>query len=167
MLDKLLFKATPVSYSRFLQRKESIDSDFFKRSISIHYQHVYATKKWQNWFYRFIFFGLSLLFLVLGTIIFFKTINFACGIYFKNGLLVKNGVNLLCLLLAGGTFGIGYKIHPEREAIQYLIGKVGRELSHPAKDIQIEFNAIISNLSTDFIPSKQMFWIKKTLNSIH
>jgi hypothetical protein len=177
MLDKTLFKTSPVSYSRFLQTKEphvhslteardSIDIDFFRRSISLHYQHAYATKKWHNWIYRFIFFGLGILFLVLGAIIYFKTINFACGFYFKNCMLVKNGVNTLCLLLAGSSFGIGYKIHPERDAIHYLIGKVERELDHPAKHLQIEFNAIISNLSHEYMAPHQTIWIKKTLNPI-
>jgi hypothetical protein len=177
MLEKTLFKASPVSYSRFLQSKEfhvhcltdareSVDIAFFRRSISFHYQHAYAKKKWQNWVYRFIFFGFGLLFLVLGAMIFFKTVNFACGFYIKNCTLVKNGINLLCLLLAGGAFAIGYKIHPEKDAIQYLMGKVERELTHPAKHLQIEFNAIISNLTPESIAPHQTIWIKKTLNPI-
>lgn len=177
MLDKMLFKASPISYSRFLQSKEPhihyltkargpIDIEFFRQSISLHYQHAYATNKWQNWVYRFIFLALGLLFLVLSAIIFFKTVNFACGFYFKNCTLVKNSINLLCLLLSGSAFAIGYKIQPEKDAIQYLIGKVERELNYPAKHLQIEFNAIISNLSHESIAPHQTFWIKKVLNPI-
>ena len=178
MLDKTLFKASSISYSHFLQSKEShkhyvtetkesVDIDFFRRSISLHYQHAYATQKWQNWIYRLIFFAFGLLFLILGAIIFFKTANFACGIYFKNCTLVKNSVNTLCLFLSLGAFAIGYHIHPKKEAIQYLIGKVERELNYPAKHLQIEFNAIISNLAHEWVAPHQTAWIKKTLNPIH
>lgn len=159
MRRKILFKASPISYSQFLPSKGQnmhclaevkgslVDTEFFKRSISLHYQHIYATKKWQNWIYRMIFFSMGLLFLVLGFIIFFKTVNFACGFYFKNCALVKSSINTICFLLAGGAFAIGYKIHPEKEAIQHLVGKVDREMDSPAKHLQIEFNAIIANLS--------------------
>lgn len=183
MVHKTVFKASPVSYSRFLQSKEpriqcltgvrestdvkdSIDIEFFRRSISLHYQHAYASQKWQNWMYRAIFFGIGLLFLAMGTIIFFKTVNFACGFYFKNCSLVKNSINTLCLLMATGAFAVGYKIHPEKEAMQYLIGKVEREFTQPAKHLQIEFNAIISNLSHKCTAPNHTTWIKKTLNPL-
>ncbi len=178
MTEKILFKTAPISYSRFLkskqskethvhwltEAKETVDIEFFRQSISLHYQHAYATKKWQNWVYRFVFFSFGLLFLLLSGIIFFKTVNFACGFYFKNCLVVKNCINSFCILLSGGAFTAGYSIHPEKEAIQYLIGKVEKELSHPAKHLQIEFNAIISNLFQDETASHQTVWIKKTLN---
>jgi hypothetical protein len=161
MQNKMLFNSCPVSYSQFLQpeNKEhyvqvltgatnaALDSDFFKRSIAMHYQHFYVTKKRQNWIYRLLFFGFALLFLILAMMIFFKTVNFACSLYFKNGVMVKNLVDLVCLLFAGSAFTIGYKIHPERDAMRDLVGKVEREMSHPAKHLQIEFNAIIANLS--------------------
>ncbi|MFI0434490.1 MAG: hypothetical protein ACH350_02025 [Parachlamydiaceae bacterium] len=168
------FKFTPISYTRFLpssslsrsldQSTEKMDADFFKRSISLHYQHAYASKKWQNWIYRIIFFGFGFLFLLLSAIIFHKTSNFSCSIYFKNCLFVKNSINILCLLLAGGAFIVGYKMHPKKEAIQYLIGKIERELNQPAKHLQIEFNAIISNLSHEWAAPHQTVWIKKALN---
>jgi uncharacterized membrane protein YbhN (UPF0104 family) len=173
MHEKMLFKASSTSYSQFLQSKEphihclsaptdaSVGIEFFRRSVSLHYQHVYATKKWQNWLYRFIFFSFGILFLVLGTIIFFKTANFACGFYFSNCAIVKNCINITCLLLACGAFAFGYKIHPEKEAIRYLVGKVERELNSPAKQLQIEFNAIFANLSHEWMAPQQTIWIKK------
>lgn len=184
VVDKTVFKASPISYSRFLRSqesrihclseikesseiKDSIDIEFFRRSISLHYQHAYASKKWQNWIYRFIFFGIGLLFLAMGAIIFFKTVNFACGFYFKNCALVKNSINTFCLLMASGAFVIGYKIHPEKDAMQYLIGKVEKELTQPAKHLQIEFSAIISNLAHTCTAPTHTLWIKKTLNPIH
>ncbi len=177
MKAKNMFKEASISYSQFLQAKEthihslteptsdSVDIEFFRRSVSLHYQHVYATKKWQNWLYRFIFFAFGLLFLMLGTLIFFKTTNYACGLYFKNCVMVKNCINFLCVLLAGGAFAMGYQIHPEKEAIRYLVGKVERELKNPAKQIQIEFNAIFANLSSQCLMTPQTMWINDTIKS--
>lgn len=180
MQSKTLFKtSSSISYSQFLQSKEqhvhcltdikdpSVDIEFFKQSISLHYQHEYAKQKWQNWVYRFIFFGFGLLFLVLGIIIFFKTANFACGFYVKNCGFVKNCINIVCLLLAGGAFTTGFRIHPEKEAFEHLVSKVGRELNSPAKHLQIEFNAIIANLSHECVTPLQTLWINKTANARH
>lgn len=174
-MDKKLLKASSTSYSQFLQAKQSvhcltepvkapIDIDFFKRSVSLHYQHFYATKKWQNTLYRAIFFGFSLLFIALGLMIFFKTTNPICGLYFGNCSLIKNGVNFFCALLATGAFTLGYKIHPEKEAIKHLVKKVENELHGPAKQLQIEFNAIFANLSHHWIEPQQAAWIKKSIN---
>jgi hypothetical protein len=134
------FKFSPLRYWNRLKKQHvycltevkdtSIDIEFFRQSISLHYQHLYVKKKWQNWIYRFIFFSFSLMFLILGIIIFYKTANFACGYYFKDCVMVKNCINFVCLLLAGGAFIMGYKIHPEKEAIHYLISKVNTELNH-------------------------------------
>lgn len=160
MLEKkLLNKGSPVSYSHFLHpqnhsytlleeaRNASIDREIFKRSISQHYQQIYNTQKWKNWFYRCVFVGFGLLFIALGVAIFFKTINFACGFYFKNGDMLKNCLNIVCFFLAGIAFAIGYHTQPEKEAIQYLIDKIERNFHHPEKHLQIEFNTIIANIS--------------------
>ena len=148
-----------------INESDSVDVDFFRRSIFLHYQHSYARKKWQSWVYRFIFFGLSVLFIALGLIIFFKTVNFAYGFYFKNTVFVKNAINVLCLLFGGSAFLIGLKIHPEKEAINYLFGKVERELTAPAKKLQVEFNAILSSLKEESSSSHDL-WIDKTLKMI-
>lgn len=175
MLGKIVFKRGSTSYSQFLQSEKhahsfhspnsSVDIEIFRRSISLHYQHVYATQKWQNWIYRFIFFGFGLLFLALGSIIFFKTTNYVCSFYFSNNCVaIKNGINFFCLLLATCAFVFGYKIQPEREAIRYLVGKVAKEFSTPAKQLQIEFNAIFDNLSNNWLtPSPHTTWIKKVI----
>lgn len=156
-----MFTHHSTSYSKFLNSKEphfhcltdhavSVDIEFFRRSISLHYQHVYAAQKWQNHFYRCLFYGLGLIFLVLGILIFFKTTNYMCGVVFKHyGIWIKNGINLTCLMMASGSFFAGYKIHPEKEAIRHLVRKVERELNAPTKELQIEFNAIFANLSYD------------------
>lgn len=171
MQTKTIFHTSPISYSQFLASKNKqrhqfkreegalVDIDFFKHSISNHYQHVYASQKWKNWVYRFLFFAFSLLFVVLGFIILFKTVNFAYGFYFKNPLLIKNGVNFASFALAAAAFAMGAKIHPEKDAMQHIIGKVHRELNHPAKHLQIEFHAILANLTNDiFAPGKRVIY---------
>lgn len=156
MLEERLLTDSSTSYSQFLQtkpmlfassdnRKSPIDIDFFKRAVSL--QHFYAATKRQNFVYRFIFFGFSFLFTVFGLMIFFKTANPLCSLTFGDGYFVKNLVNLFCILLSGGAFVLGYKIHPEKEAIKHLVKKVESELRAPAKQIQIEFHAIMANLS--------------------
>lgn len=172
-MDKTLLKASSTSYSQFLQPKQpahslndqakaTVDIDFFKRSVSLHYQHLYAAKKWHNTLYRFIFFGFSFLFIILGLIIFFKTTNPICSIYFGNCSLVKNWINMLCMLLSISSFTLGYKIHPEKEAIRHLVKKMESELNSPAKQLQIEFHAIFDNLSHQWIEPHQATWFRKT-----
>lgn len=171
---KKMFNNNSVSYSQFLHHPrvhsltESpegvVDSEFFKRSVSLHYQHAYAAKKWQNWVYRLLFFGFSLLFVMLGALIYSKTTNFTCGFYVSNCGMIKNFVNMSCFFLAAGALTIGYKIHPEKDAIRYLVGKVEKELNHPTKQLQIEFSAIFRNFSDEWNLSQHgCLWIRKTL----
>lgn len=167
MFDKKLLQTSSTSYSQFLEVKQPvhswtetaaspIDINLFSRSVSLHYQHLYATKKWQNIFYRYIFFAFSFLFFALGMMIFFKTTNPLCSLYFGNCSLIKNGVNLGCMLLAIGSFMVGYKIHPEKEAIKHLIRRIESQFNGPAKHIQIEFNAILANLSRHWMEPQQV-----------
>jgi hypothetical protein len=172
--EKSLFKASSTSYSQFLSSNEkhvqhfrdshsiSLESEFFRRSITLHYQHVYEAKKCQNVFYRLIFFSFGLFFLALATLIFFKTTNYMYGLYFADSGMIKNGINLCCILFAAGAFGLGYKIHPEREAIRFLANKVEKELNCPDKRMQIEFNAIFANLSHDWTAPHQTLWVNKS-----
>lgn len=146
------------SYSCFLEQKKerpqfhctlkaidsSVDIAFFKRSLSLHYQHIYAAKKMEGWFYRIIFFSLGLLFAFLGMSILFKSINFSCALFFKDGILVKTTVNYLSFFLAGNCFFLGVKVDPKKEAIQYLSAKVEKEGISPSKQLQIEFNSIFA-----------------------
>lgn len=125
-----------------------METNFIKHSISFHYQHIYARQKRKNWIYRITFFGLGCVFFTLGMIYLFKTTNFTCGMCFKHhSMLIKDAINLFCLALAGGSFACGYWIHPEKEAIRYLLNKIEKEMKAPKKNIQIEFNAVYSKLT--------------------
>ena len=172
MQEKMIFKKDAPFSSQFLETTKSfsylsdltldtVDIEFFKRSVSLHYQHLYANKKWQSALYRFIFLSLGLLFLIMAGIIFFKTTNHACGFYFSQCDLLKKGLNMFCFLLAASSFTCSYYIHPEKEAIHYLIGKVEREINVPAKHLQIEFQAIFAHLAQEWLSPHQTLRMKK------
>lgn len=140
-----------VSYSQFLQKHQIttlsyqnpnennlVDIDFFRRSISVHYQHIYADQKRHNWLYRSIFWGFSLLFLIFGIFIYFKTVNFNCGFYLTQCSSIKSYLNMGCLLLAGGSLGIGYMIQPEKDAFHYVVSKIEKDMRHPVKELEID-----------------------------
>ncbi len=173
-LGKSMFVNTPsTSYSQFLYSNKHthflteppetfLNIELFRRSVFLHYQNVYTKIRWQNWLYRIIFFSLSLIFLICSLVIYFKTANFLCNFYFKHADMVKNAIDCGCLFMAGSSFAIGYMIHPEKEAMHYLAGKVGKEFNHSAKQLQNELNAFFRNLSQEWVLPDQFFWINKT-----
>jgi hypothetical protein len=141
-----------------------LDISFFKRSIFAYYQHIYKKEKNKNIFYRCVFFGLCFLFAGLGALILFKSPNFISGIYFKNhASTMKGAMNMVCFLFAATAFFSGYYIHPEKEAMQFLIGKVERELKSPEKSLQMEFNSIFANLPEEMFSSEKLIRIKELL----
>ncbi|CUI17043.1 Conserved hypothetical membrane protein [Candidatus Protochlamydia naegleriophila] len=163
-----LLKGSSISYSRFLTcspqndlfNKKSeplLDIDFFRRSIALHYQHVYNFRKRQNTAYRIIFFGLSMLFFFLFIGIYFKTANYACGLYFGQCDIVKNCVDGSCLLLSAFTFALGYLTHPDKEALRYLVKKVKKELNSPTHQVRIELNMIFKNLVSEHLSFQNSF----------
>lgn len=156
LTQKNFITKNKTSYSQFLQQHQFsrvssssetlVDVDFFRRSISLHYQHLYTYQKRQNGIYRAIFFGFSLLFLIFSFLIYFKTVNFTCGFYLGQCLSIKNYLNTGCLLLAGVAFGIGYLIEPEKEALSYLVRKVENDMHHPVGQLKLDIFNVISCL---------------------
>lgn len=156
LTQKNFMTRNKISYSQFLQQHQFshlspsnetlVDVDFFRRSISLHYQHLYTHQKWQNGVYRAIFFGFSLLFLIFSLLIYFKTVNFTCGFYLDQCISIKNYLNIGCLLFAGGAFGIGYLIKPEKEALSYLVRKVENDMHHPVGQLKLDLFSVISCL---------------------
>jgi hypothetical protein len=141
-----------------------LDINFFKKSIFAYYQHIYKKEKNKNIFYRCVFFSLCFLFMGLGALILLKSPNFISGFYFRNHAGTMKGVmNMLCFFCAGIAFFSGYYIHPEKEAMQYLIGKVEREFKSPEKSLQMEFNHIFANLPEEMFSSKKLIRIKELL----
>lgn len=163
-----LLNPSSISYSRFLttcgqhanllnKNDALLDIDFFRRSIALHYQHVYNFRKKQNTAYRFIFFTFSLLFFFLFIGIYFKTANYTCGLYFGQCDIVKNCVDGSCLLLSALTFALGYLTHPDKEALRYLVKKVKKELNSPTHQLRIELNMIFKNLVNEHLAFQHSF----------
>lgn len=148
---RILLQKIPTSFRSKIAKISSLkkEKENFKLSISQYYRQIFTAQKFQNRLYRAVFFCFGLLFLALGFAIFFKTINFSCGVYFKNCTLLKHCINLFSFALAGSALIVSYKINPEQDAIQYLADKVERELNYPARDLEIEFNAFISGADLD------------------
>lgn len=119
-----------------------------KLSIRLHYAHCYVATKWHGQLYRAIFFSLSCLFLILGTLVCLQTANALCRLYWENGVLAKHVVTALCFLLSATSFLCGYTIHPAQEALLYLKGKVERELGRICqRPIYLHCDAITAHLS--------------------
>lgn len=81
------------------------------------------------WWDRCLFFGFSLFFLLLGTIIFFKTPNWTCNVFFNDCYTVKTMICVFCLVLSSIAFWTGYKICPKKHAVNDLVGKAKKNLS--------------------------------------
>lgn len=150
-------RAAKVSYSRLFKTQTSVakgeiipspvvDIHFFKKSLVLHYQHLYAKTKRLNRLYRVLFYGFSLLFAGFAVAIFVHTVNDTFGFYFGDLHLVKDSVNAICVLLAGAAFFAGQRIAPEEAARSLVISRIEEGLSCPAKETQIEFNALVANL---------------------
>ena len=90
-----------------IMQSSIVDFGFFKKTLALHYQHLYASKKWHNGLYRMLFFGFGALFLFFGIIIFSKTVNYTFGFYFTDCLYVKNSVNMICVFLSSAAFLAG------------------------------------------------------------
>lgn len=128
----------------------AVDINFFKHSLPLHDHNAYLLKIRECWIYRLIFFGFSLFFIFLAIMIYFKTANFMCTLYFSNSFFVKNFVNCSCLLLASCSFAIGYIIRPEQEALHYLFGRVEQRFSSAAKHWEKEINSIFQSFAEEW-----------------
>jgi hypothetical protein len=140
MNNKLIFKTNPISYSQFLDSKNSLnekkeqsgtDLQLFKYSQTSphHFHRIYASKKKEGMIYQLIFYSLSILFIFLGCVIYVKTTNWKCDFYLGNSELAKLLCYSFCLLLSASTFGIGLSIYPEKETVQAVIHKSKKHLN--------------------------------------
>jgi hypothetical protein len=103
----------PTTYPSEIQIDEPLVNDCLRHSFFLQYQHIYFVRKHPNKAYKIIFFSLSLIFLSLSFAIYFKTANYACGLFFGDCTLFKQAVEGSCFLLSLFTFGLGYLSQPE------------------------------------------------------
>lgn len=105
--------------------------------IDVH-QLTYARKKKHAKIYQNIFFGLSILFFVLATIIYFNTTNWACSLYFKHCTFIKAFAYSSCFCFSFLTFFLGYLNNPEKETAALLIYRMKKHLKNLYKQKRIE-----------------------------
>jgi hypothetical protein len=151
MLNKNIFvNITSNSYSKFLNytnsKSSSLHPDPLERAISIHYKTAFLQRKNQNWVQLCLFYALALFFAFCAVLIYSKTPNFNCGIYFKNCEIVKNSVDFLCVALSLAALAIGSRIRPKTEALNHLAYKIQQELNDSSCHIQIELNSLFHDL---------------------
>lgn len=137
----------PNECSRKMVHSSIIDVGFFKKSIILHYLHLYNTKKRWSHLHKITFFLLALVFFSLGIMIYSKTVNISFGFYFESFILIKQGINGLCFVLSAAAFAAAKLTQPEKEALEYVTQKANQSLDFPSKEAFIEFNVAVTNLS--------------------
>lgn len=94
---------------------------------------------------RCIFFGFSFFFLTLSGIIFFKTTNWACSLYFTNCQAVKAVTCILCLILSVAAFWTGNTICAKKHAVNDLASKTNKKLARSYRQKQINLSLLDNN----------------------
>lgn len=110
-------------YQELNQFRDKIEEE---KSGPHHQPYQFGKKKTRT--YRSIFLGLGLIFLSLCALIYFQNMNWACALIFENYLVPKVSLCTLCILLSLVSFGLGYKIRPEKEAAISVIQRAKRKL---------------------------------------
>ena len=118
-LSKFISKLSTISYSKFLEnnRHVSENSNFFnQKKFPFHYHYLFKSKKKELHIQRFFFFGLSILFILLGFFLYFKTYNFNQIHLFIPSDGLKRALEGICLIASASSFSIGWWSKPEQEA---------------------------------------------------
>jgi hypothetical protein len=125
LLKNNIFNFVSNSYSQFLSEKQN---DRLGRYGDHPHRQIYLSQKKQARFYQLTFFSFSLVFFILGNIIFFNTTNWACSLYFKHCIFIKSALYTFCFSLAALTAWWGYFIRPAHDAAKYLFYKMEKRL---------------------------------------
>lgn len=96
----------------------------------------YAVPFQRNRLYRAIFFVFGVLFAFLGTIIMFKSTNWACSLYFTNCEFVKQFAYSFCFLLSLGSILLSITIKPGHAAADELTGHYKKNLDRFYQDLK-------------------------------
>jgi hypothetical protein len=159
--NKTIFNFVSNSYSQFLSRSQSSTPSSTKQPLGsteeIKHQTdflygIYLQKKNINSIHQGLFFGFSILFFILFSIIYFSNTNWACSVFFSQCAYIKPGVYGFCFLLATGSALIGYYSNPEKEAAYFLINRMEKKLKASYKRKQLETNYF----SSIFHPEKRI-----------
>lgn len=147
---RLFVKFSSTSYSQFLNSFSSYsnsntDKELLESHADKSKDQLYLKKYRKARIYRFIFLCFSFLFLFLAGVVYFKTTNWACSLYFSNCELVKASSISICLLLASLSLVVSYKIKPEREAVNFLAEKIRSTINQIYQSSQIRLKEVTKN----------------------
>ncbi len=107
VMEELFYTSVPEKIDGKISKKETNNFDI--------------KEKLKNLLYKYVFLGLSSLFVVLGFLVFFKTPNFMSGLYFNNhAFVLKDGITMICLFFGIGSFVSGHSIRSEKKDRQTI-----------------------------------------------
>lgn len=88
----------------------------------------YSVAKSSAKFYRIIFLSLGLLYLLLGAVIYFKSLTWTCGLIFGKPSLVKTVICGFCGFAAFSSIFLGFLIKTEREAVKRAFRQAKKQI---------------------------------------
>jgi hypothetical protein len=108
--------------------------ELFRQQIELNraglYHQPYSNNKFYTRIYKAVFFGFSLLFVLLSVITFKVSFAFSWGIFnFQAIGLAKTAIVSLCMLFAFSALTIAFSIRTEREAIYHCVRRARMQLS--------------------------------------
>jgi hypothetical protein len=139
MNEKQIFNFMSNSYSQFLSYYKN-EETFLSQTVnnesnmdtichSFHMHHsIYFMQKKQARLYQFIFIGFSIIFFLLGAIVYLNPTNWACNIYFNHCAFIKNAAYTFCFFLSFVTLLVGYFTKPDKDTAYYLFNKMKNKL---------------------------------------
>ncbi len=128
-MNQLLKEDYPLLHL-FKHQIEADKTGFYHRPYSIHKPSVH--------FYRSIFFSIGLIYTLLATVLFLKTLNWNSEYLFGSNLVVKSILLILCSAIGSSSLLMGLFMTPEKESVKKTIrkGRAKLQRSYSKKRIQ-------------------------------
>lgn len=114
----------PITFEELDDFRQQLD----KQELGPFHQ-PYENQKHQANIYRYLFFGISLVFMLLMSFVHFRTASWICHLFFAQFVVAKTTLSMFCGVLAAISFFIAFKIRPEREAVFLVYRKAKQKLA--------------------------------------
>lgn len=112
------------SYPELYDLREQIEID---RNGPHH--RPYSANKSKVMSYQGIFLAFSLIFLTLAGLIYYKTTNWTCSLFFGNFMMIKTLISTFCLFLFFSSMWVALSMRIEREAMNHLSRRAKKRLA--------------------------------------
>lgn len=93
------------------------------------FHQPYENQKQQAITYRYLFLGISLIFILLMGFVHFRTASWICNLFFAHFVVAKTTLSVFCGALASISLFIAFRIRTEREAALIVYRHAKRKLS--------------------------------------